>query len=80
MMSWIQTVIQLRAKRAALDGLPRGLDKKNWLDILYKKRNKESDFGTLQPRYPFTAIPSEPQTFSNYVGGGLDPLWKDDAK
>lgn len=77
LMSWIQVVQQIKPKQAALDGLPRGLDKKGWLDILYKRKNKQSDFAVLQPRYPFTAVPADPSTFSNYVGGGLDPEWKE---
>jgi hypothetical protein len=76
MISWTQVIRGLVAKRQAMDGLPRGLDKAGWLAILNKKRRIQSDMKQIYPNYPYTAIGAEPETFDNYIGGGLDPNWK----
>lgn len=76
MISWAQVVRELSGKRIAMDGLPRGLDKKNWLTLLKKKREVQTDMRKIYPNYPYTAIGAEPEAFNNYIGGGLDPSWK----
>lgn len=76
MISWAQVVRGLVGKRNAMDGLPTGLDKANWLKLLNKKRAIQTDMRKIYPNYPYTAIGAEPETFDNYIGGGLDPLWK----
>ena len=73
--SWYQVVKQLLPKQRAIEGIPRGLDKKNWLNLIAQRKARQSDQRVLSPRYPYTAIPVQVETLGNYVGGGLDPIY-----
>jgi len=74
MFSWIGVVKQLTAVRKAMDGLPAGLDKKAWLLLIKKRREQAVRYGRVSPRYPWTALPAEPQELENYIGGLDDTI------
>jgi hypothetical protein len=73
MFSYIGAIKQLIAVRKAMDGLPAGLNKKEWLAIIKKRKERAVRFGRISPRYPWSALPAEPQELQNYIGG-LDDI------
>jgi hypothetical protein len=71
--SYLGVVKQLNAIRSAMDGLPAGLNKGEWLKIIKKRKEQNTRYGRISPRYPWSALPAEPQELTNYIGG-LDDI------
>jgi hypothetical protein len=74
MFSWVSAVKGLIAVRKAMDGLPAGLNKDAWLKILKKRREQNVRYGRISPRYPWSALPAEPEELENYIGGTDDTI------